>query len=68
MTNGILIKIDKDKDKDRFWIGVNTKKLWTATHMYWNRCGHSKRVRSEDLVKYKWIPLSSEQLVWWEDE
>ena len=68
MTNGILIKIDKDKDKDRFWIGVNTKKLWTATHMFWNRCGHSERVRSEDLVKYKWIPLSSEQLVWWEDE
>ena len=68
MTNGILIKIDKDKDKDRFWLGVNTKKLWTATHMYWNRCGHSERVRSEDLVKYKWIPLSSEQLVWWENE
>lgn len=66
MTNGILIKIDEGKD--RFWLGVNTKKLWTATHMYWNTCGSSPRVKSEDLVKYKWIPLSSEQLVWWEDE
>lgn len=66
MTEAILIKIGEDTS--RFWFGVNNPKYWIATHLGWYSCKASSPVKTKDLIKYRWIPLSSKQLVWWEDE
>lgn len=66
MIESVFIKI---KDNLTLSLGVNTPKYWIASHMTcWTSDRYSSPISKEELEKYKWIPLSSKQLVWWEDD
>jgi len=66
MTNGFFLKISKDND--RFWLGINTKRYWVATHLDWTGSKPRSPVEGEKIVQYKWLPIAPEQLVWWGEE